>query len=308
MTAERIASKQTVSGAQLGTTSDEMEVSGQSDLSDQDLIAIARAALAALFDADEDSDMGIGDSEPDKENEASNLGRFGAIGDHLKRPRTPLSEIPSDHMRESESSNPPNPDYSTKPKISSTIKLRSSREPSPRLTTSEQAEQDAVHMNTLLNSGLIARVFFGEVIPHKIWDRLSGKQMDLLWVVHGASKGEEVNATTNGLIDLSCQRLHVEVESGEEANDSDDGGWRASSSKQGAKNGNSMDSDVPPKRVRFDKDISIREFKRNSQIPIRDACHGNIAERKWKVEDEEQAGLIVNGDEEETVSALIGEQ
>lgn len=226
---EQVVNTQTQLDTQLGATDNNVDMGNidESEMIDQE--STAKDVLSDA-DADEDSDMEISDTELDKENK-SHSGSFGAIGDHLKRPRTPLGEIPYDLIEESESSIPPNPNYSKKPKIFSTIKLHSIREviklnkpplpsrspsPPPILTASEQAEQDAVRMNTLLNSGLVAKVYFGEVVPPILWERLSEKERDLLWIVHNAAKGEEVNAMINEMINMSCQLLDIETNESED--------------------------------------------------------------------------------------------
>ena len=66
-----------------------------------------------------------------------------------------------------------------------------------------------------------------------------------------------------------------------------------------------MNTDLPSKKVKFYKEVSIREFRRNSQISARTESYEDETEEEWTVEDEEQAGLNVYRDGEDTVRTLM---
>lgn len=66
-----------------------------------------------------------------------------------------------------------------------------------------------------------------------------------------------------------------------------------------------MNTDLPSKKVKFYKEVSIWEFRRNSQISARTESYEDETEEEWTVEDEEQAGLNVYRDGEDTVRTLM---
>ena len=188
--------------------------------------------------------------------------------------RTPLGELPVENLADEQS-------HRGRVKISSDINVSQRlREltPPPPLTEAEQMLQAIVDRNTLLNSGLIAKVYLGEALPPKVWERLSLESSQVLWTVHRTSfEGERGSEAMKSLIRRGLEML------GREGDVTEEEYWWDKGTDEEAKD--------LSRRVKFTKGRKVRLFREEERllnIGEEEKKHAEHETRLWTVEDEQR--------------------